>query len=51
MEDYETLEDYVRDLLESCEDVHKVHSRFNYLVEVIQTCYEEALEKFKEEEK
>lgn len=49
MEDYESLEDYVRDLLESCDDVHKVHSRFNYLVEVIESCYKEALEKFEEE--
>ena len=49
MEEYESLEDYVRELFESCDKEEKIHSRFNYLVEVIETCYKEALEKFEEE--
>ena len=49
MEEYETLEEYVSELFNSCDKVEKVHSRFNYLVEVIEKCYEEALEKFEEE--
>lgn len=45
----ETLEEYVSELFNSCDKVEKVHSRFNYLVETIEYCYKEALEKFKEE--
>ena len=49
MQECESLEEYVRELFESCDKQEKVHSRFNYLVETIELCYKEALEKFEEE--